>query len=244
MQQPQQHPLQQPIQQPAPPYPTPAGSSSEPPASGFAHDDALVAPISPGEALARLLRVEPALALLGVGQDELREHLRAATQKLMQAIGAQSAQGTSTSGTYDAAGELQQALHGAQAVLGRCFEAALALENSEEVCRALGFPPPALKMLEVRPVDLSTLTVTFSRPQRQVLTSFAFADAPNATGYRLFELRVTVGGEDYEDSTVASPRPSFSRVRLGAGERRFRIESRNAHSYVLSEYFSINVPLP
>ena len=230
MQQPSQHPLQQPIQQPAPPYAAPSGSSkpsSEGEQVGFAHDDALVGPVSAGAALVRLLQVE---AHLPEPLADLRGELQAARESLARAV----AQGP----------EVQEALSRAQSVLKRVFERACEGEGAVERCGVLGFPPAKMKGDLVGAVDVSTIVVTHTRPLKQVLSTIAFADAANATGYRLFETKVLPNGEDYEDSTVANYLPTFTRVRLAAGEHRFRIESRNPYARTLSEFFTFSVPRP
>lgn len=234
MQQPSQHPLQQPIQQPAPPYAAPSGSSSgsSSPSSdgeqaGFAHDDALVGPVSPGAALVRLLQAE---ARLPESLSDLRPEIQAAREDLARAVAS--------------APEVQGALSCAQSVLKRLFERVMEGDGAAEMCVVLGFPPAKMKGDEVGAVDVSTIVVTHTRPLKQVLSTIAFADAANATGYRLFETKVLPNGEDYEDSTVANYLPTFTRVRLAAGEHRFRIESRNPYARTLSEFFTFRVPRP
>ncbi len=228
MQQPSQHPLQQPIQQPAPPYAAPSGSSaSDTSASVFAHDDALIGPPSPGLALARLHQVEARLPLEWL---DLVAEAAVAREDLEQCIAA----------AHDVQGSLSRAQH----ALSLAWERARACEQAEALCRSLGFPPPAMKADEVGPVDVSSIIITHTRPLRQVLSTIAFADAPNATGYRLFETKVLVNGEDYEDSMVSNYLPTFTRVRLASGEHRFRIESRNAYARTLSEFFTVSVPRP
>lgn len=230
MQQPSRHPLQQPIQQPAPPYAAPSGSSS--PASpleqvGFAHDDALVGPVSPGAALVRLLQVE---ASLPEPLSDLRGDIQFARENLARAVAC--------------APEMQAALDHAHSVLKRLFERVSESEDAAHVCALLGFPPPKMKGDKVGAVDVSTIVVTHTRPLKQVLSTIAFADAANATGYRLFETKVLPNGEDYEDATVANYLPTFTRVRLAAGEHRFRIETRNPYARTLSEFFTFRVPRP
>ncbi len=224
MQQPSEHPLKQ----PAPPYAAPSGSSaSDTSASPFAHDDALIGPPSPGLALARLIQVE---ARLPADWSDLRGELKPAQEALAGAIA--RAQG------------VQSALDQAHRLLSRVWERTRTSEQAEALCQSLGFPPPVMKADEVGPVDVSTVVVTHTRPLRQVLSTIAFDHAPNATGYRLFETKVLVNGEDYEDSMVSNSLPTFTRVRLAAGEHRFRIESRNPYARTLSEFFTVSVPKP
>lgn len=230
MQQPSRHPLQQPIQQPAPPYASPSGSSepaSPSDAALFAHDDALIGPTSPGLALVRLLQVE---AQLPKDWLDLMAETAVAREDLEQNIAASR--------------DVQGSLNRAQQALSLVWERARADEQAETLCAALGFPSPAMKADQVGEVDVSSVVVTHTRPLKQVLSTIAFADAANATGYRLFETRVLPNGEDYEDSTVANYLPAFTRVRLAAGEHRFRIESRNPYARTLSEFFTVSVPRP
>lgn len=230
MQQPSRHPLQQPIQQPAPPYAAPSGSSKpsqDGEQFGFAHDDALVGPVSPGAALVRLLQVE---AHLPESLADLRGEIQAARENLARAVASPP--------------EVQGALSRAQSILKRLFERASEGADAAEVCGALGFPSAAMKGDVVGAVDVSTVVVTHTRPLKQVLSTIAFTDAANATGYRLFETKVLPNGEDYEDSTVANYLPTFTRVRLAAGEHRFRIESRNPYARTMSEFFTVSVPKP
>jgi len=232
MQQPSQHP----IQQPAPPYAAPSGSSSlGASVAPFAHDDALIGPPSPGLALVRLLQIE---ARLPASWSGLRAEIKAAHQALSQAV-AHSQQ-------------VQSAMDAAHALLSQVWKKVRegegvgqeAGQETEALCAALGFPPPTMKADEVGAVDVSSVIVTHTRPLRQVLSTIAFADAANATGYRLFETKLLPNGEDYEDATVANYLPSFARVRLAAGEHRFRIESRNPYARTLSEFFTVSVPRP
>ena len=209
---------------------------SAPQTPEFAFPEPLVAPLSPAETLQRLLQIEGALKR----NTELAQVLAApkiadARDELMQAIVAnESAQLAAVWG------KTQQMLGELYASTCSSAEAVRALDGFA----LLNWPDPESEAGEVKPVDITTIIVTHTRPQKQVYTYFSFARAPGATGYWLHEIRRTVQGEDYEDATLSSNQPCFTRVRMGEGVRHFRIESRNPHSIAFSDVFDVEIPAP
>lgn len=213
-------------------------------------DEPLVIPFSPGAALARLAQVEGVLsrhpeiarAIAAKPSDmaessELALSLQEARHNLVQAL---------VGGEHSV---VQSTFADAQNQLLRCYEAACEPErwNGSSVTQTqalqnLGFPDPQLRRdSHVEPIDVATVLTTYSKPQRQVMTTIAFNDAPGATAYWLSEIRV-VRGEDYEDHLVENYAPVFPRVRLPIGKHRLRIESRNPHARAVSPEFTIDVP--
>lgn len=209
---------------------------SAPQTAHFAFSEPLVAPLSPAAALERLLEIEGVLArnaelvqVLATPQiGEMRE-------EMMQAIGSNDS--AFIAGIW---GKAQQMLGELYASTCSSAEAVRALNGFN----LLNWPDPNREEGSVQPVDISTIIVTHTRPVKQVHTYFSFARAPGATGYWLHEIRRTVLGEDYEDATLSSNQPCFTRVRMGAGVRRFRIESRNPHSIAFSDVFDVEIPAP
>ena len=207
-------------------------------------DEPLICPVTPGAALWRLCEVIGALArqetLPGAQPEALSDWLdglRAARDELCAALEQGAPEG------------LGSALRAAQEKLAACYDHVCTLGEAEALCGALGFPAPgkmkpAARFIEA--VDLATVQVTFTRFGRQVLTNFAFRDAPGATAYWLREVRYIDGERSewarLEDPLVESYTPLFPRVRLGAGTRYFRIESRNPHASAVSDEFTIEIP--
>ena len=141
-------------------------------------------------------------------------------------------------------GTIQNALSEAQTVLQRFYETVsqpglFSTDEAPSVFRALNFPDPLEAKLQA--IDVSTIVTTFSQPQRQVLMSLSFSDAPNAIAYWLRETRV-VQGEDYHDYLLESYHPQFRNVRLAPGCHRFNIQSRDMNTTILSEEFEIVIP--
>ncbi|MDF2441776.1 MAG: hypothetical protein JWN98_2760 [Abditibacteriota bacterium] len=225
-------------------------------------DEPLVIPFSPGAALVRLAQIEGVLQrhsdiarafsseatsrgsfeASDQANDraetlELGHSLQEARQNLMQAI--ISGEHAVVATTFAAA----------QQRLLTCYEAAcepIRWEGSAltqaEALSLLGFSNPQQRRESlVDAVDTRSILVTYSKPQRQVLTTIAFNDAAGATAYWLNETRV-VAGEDYEDALIENYAPVFARVRLPIGPHRLRIESRNPHARAVSPEFTIEVP--
>ena len=140
------------------------------------------------------------------------------------------------------AAQIETALRGAQQTLWQVYQAARAIEPSENAARvlaALNFPtaPDA----GPQPIDISTVIATHAQPARQIVTTIAFQAAPGATHYWLIELR-DFGDQTVADETLDTPHPAFRRVRMGPGERRFLIRSRDASHAVDSDEFTLMIP--
>lgn len=201
-------------------------------------EDPLIAPVSPGAALERLSHVAGALSRIPQleaslqAQEPLAAQLLPLRDALLEALSAGEAE------------PIRAAFAEAQSALRRTYEAlcqpgTLPPDEAANIFRALRFPDPLQE--RVSTVDVSTVVVTFSKPERQVMTTIAFSDAPGAIGYRLREVRY-LRGEELEDDTVSSYQPQFRRVRLPIGLHHFRIESRDLSVTALSELFSFEVP--
>jgi hypothetical protein len=202
------------------------------------HNEPSVAPVTPGEALARLSHIIGTLRrhahLAQALAPETGQNLQNARQTLTEAL---------------EAGEqnlMQNALESAQRAVQSTYEAACqpgiwSAEEAPAHFRLLGFPDPLEEKLQT--VDVSTILTTYTQPARQTLTTLTFAEAPGATAYWLRQTRV-VQGEDTLDYLIESYSPVFSRVRLKPGRHRFNIESRNPHEQVLSEEFILEIPEP
>ena len=209
---------------------------SAPQTPNFAFPAALVAPLSPAATLERLLQIEGVIKRNAeLAQVLATPKIDAMRDELMRAI------------VVDDATQIAAVWGKAQQMLGDLYASTC---SNDEAVRALdGFqllnwPDPNREAGAVQPIDISTIIVTHTRPQKQVYTYFTFAGAPGATGYWLHEIRRTVLGEDYEDATLSSNQPCFTRVRMGEGVRRFRIESRNPHSIAFSDVFDVEIPAP
>lgn len=207
-----------------------------PQTAAFAFPEPLVAPLSPGETLTRLLQITGVLGR----NTELSQVLAAPQMDEMRAELLQTI-------VVNDAAQLAEIWGKAQQMLGELY--ASTCSNAEAVraldgFKLLNWPDPEMEDGAVQPIDIATIIVMHTRPFKQVHTYFSFARAPGATGYWLHEIRRTALGEDYEDATLSSNQPCFTRVRMGEGVRRFRIESRNPHSIAFSEVFEVKIPAP
>ena len=191
-------------------------------------DEPLIVPPTTGEAVLRLSR------LIGHLNGESSRHidsLRAARTELIGALetGDQSAIGST--------------LLLAQQKLLNVYES---VREDDAQCIALGFPTQSFMRDEmaIAPVDIETVTATFTLIGKQILTSLAFARAANATSYWLHEVRhfQDAPEERVEDAVIEKSAPLFDRLRLPSGPRVLRIKSRNLSAWVLSEEFTIDVP--
>ena len=199
------------------------------------HTEPSVAPISAGGVLARLAEVVGAIHRhenIAAVLPDAPSQLANAQHRLNAALG-QGEQGAK-----------QGALTNAQTVLQRVYETVsqpglFSTDEAPSVFRALNFPDPLEAKLQA--IDVSTIVTTFSQPQRQVLMSLSFSDAPNAIAYWLRETRV-VRGEDYHDYLLESYHPQFRNVRLAPGKHRFNIQSRDMNTTILSDEFEIEIP--
>lgn len=201
-------------------------------------EDPLVNPYSPGECLARIARLRGVLRREAWVSAPLPAD---SADKLVVAAAALTA--ALESGDSDAveranlaAGDCFQELYDAASRPGLWPDDAVAAFTK------LGFSNP-LADSPLAPVDLSTVVITHSQPERQVMTTVAFEHAPGAKAYRLCTTRF-IEGEDVHDDTITSLSPVFRRVRIPAGTHRLRIESRDHSGTAISEEFSIEVPKP
>ncbi len=200
-------------------------------------DEPLIVPPSPGAALTRLALVEGVLKRHADIADALSQdaegQLKQARESLLNAL---------NSGEREAVAD---ALKTAQNRVRRLYESLCepGLWNeegrAEKVFALFNFPDPLRP--GVQAIDVSSVVATFSCPQRQIMTSLAFDEAPGALAYWLRETRV-VQGEDVVDYMLERYSPLFLRVRLPIGPHRFQIESRDNSRVALSEEFVIVVP--
>ena len=192
----------------------------------------LVAPVSPGTALARLAQVGGALerhpTIAQVLPPDAVSQLQSHRESLLQALEADDAAFTVA------------ALKNAQDHLCHIYEQVVAAGAEPGAYAALRFPDPSQESLQ--PIDTSTVIATFSMPVAQVWTTITFLDAPGATAYWLHEVR-TINGQLAQDAMLESNAPLFPRVRIPSGSHVFRIESRNPSHSVLSDEFTIEVPV-
>jgi len=205
-------------------------------------DETLVRPVAPGEAIVRLAQVSGGLqrhaAIAALLPQAAPSNLQKHRAALLDAL---------ESGNHT---RIAGALHEAQDELRRLYislcrpllEDDLSPESAAErlaQLAALGFPDP--RVTDAQPVDVATVITTFSLIRGQVVTTLHFQEAPAATAYWLHEVRY-FDDERLEDAILESPAPLFPRVRLALGKRHLRIKSRNAHTSVISEEFTITVP--
>jgi hypothetical protein len=199
-------------------------------------EEPLLMPFTPGAAIERLSHIRGTLAthsdIAAALPEATPAHIDSAREALLLAVesGDQSAR--------------QRALRAAQKYLCQLYETlrqpeVFPAERMAAHFAELGLPNPQQE--DLRPIDVSTVLVTFSKPQRQIFTTIAFEHSPGAIGYRLRET-IVVAGEDFVDDTIEGPLPVFRRVRLPIGEHRLRVESRNHSHFVLSDEFIVNVP--
>jgi hypothetical protein len=200
-------------------------------------DEPLIRPVTAGTALVRLSEVLGALkrhsALLAALPQGILEDLCKRREALISAIEEHPSK------------TLESAFIAAQAALHQLYETIS--QGADKAAAAtqlvqLGFPDPSLGG-DVQAIDIGTLLITFSRPKKQVLTTFAFREAAGAMAYWLHEIRF-LRDERLEDPIVQNYAPIFQRVRIAPGPRTFRILSRNTHHSVASEEFSFKVPEP
>jgi hypothetical protein len=201
-------------------------------------EDPLMNPYSPGECLARLARLRGVLLreswIAAALPPATLETLTEASQALTLAL--ESGDHATLERAQRAARDYLQQLHQIASQPG--------LWNGEtsKALEAMGFPD-ALAETPLAAVDVSTVVVTHSQPERQVMTTIAFDHAPGAKAYRLRTTR-HIQGEDVHDDTVTCLAPVFRRVRIPAGKHRLRIESRDHSGIALSDEFTIEVPAP
>lgn len=188
-------------------------------------DEPLVTPVSPGSALVRLAQVAGALQRSPQAATLLPAEAIASLQKARQTL-----EEAVEAGDYTA---VRPALRDAQQVLRGLYQSL----GGEAAAPIFGLPIGTA----VQPVNIATICATFTRPERQVLTTLAFDDALGATAYWLHELR-ELRGQILEDSILETLSPVFPRLRLPIGPHRFRIESRNPSESVTSAEFSVEVP--
>lgn len=200
-------------------------------------DEPLIRPVTAGTALVRLSEVLGALKrhsdLLAALPSDIHDDLRKRREALLDAV----EQGPSK--------VLESTFIAAQSALQRLHETISQGTDKAQAAQyliALGFPDPALTG-EVQPIDIGSLLITFSRPKKQVLTTFAFREAAGAMAYWLHEIRF-LRDERLEDPIVQNYAPLFQRVRIAPGPRTFRILSRDTHKSVASDEFSFKVPEP
>jgi len=200
-------------------------------------DEPLIRPVTAGTALVRLSEVLGALkrhsALLAALPHGISEDLCKRREALLDAV----EQGPPKA--------LESTFIAAQTALQQLHETISQSPDKEEAAQylvALGFPDPTL-FGEVQPINIGSLLITFSRPKKQVLTTFAFREAAGAMAYWLHEIRF-LRDERLEDPIVQNYAPIFQRVRVAPGPRTFRILSRDTHKSVASEEFSFKVPEP
>lgn len=202
-------------------------------------EEPLLMPFTPGAAIERLSHIRGALAkhaeIAAVLPPSTPNHIETARQALLLAL--ESGDQGTRQGALVASQDYLRQLFATLSQPGLFPEG----EGSAHFA-ALGFPDPSKKEKEaLRPLDVSSVIVTFTRPERQIFTTIAFEHSPGAIGYRLRQT-IVVAGEDFIDDTLESPVPVFRRVRLPVGEHRLRIESRNHSYFVLSEEFKVVVP--
>lgn len=200
-------------------------------------DEPLIRPVTAGTALVRLSEVLGALkrhdGMLGALPQGVRDDLCNRREALINAI----ERGSSKT--------LESTFIAAQTALLQLYETISQNSDTDAAARyleVLGFPNPAHSG-EVQPIDIGSLLVTFSRPKKQVLTTFAFREAAGAMAYWLHEIRF-LRDERLEDPIVQNYAPLFQRVRIAPGTRTFRILARDTHKSVASEEFSFKVPEP
>lgn len=191
-------------------------------------DEPLIVPPTAGETILRLSRL---IGQLGGEASRHIEPLRAARADLLNAF--EMADHEAIGSTLLAA---QQ----------RLWELYQAVSENEIECVALGFPTPGFSRdeMSIAPVDIATVTATFTLIGKQILTSLAFERAANATSYWLHEVRhfQDAPQERVEDAVIEKSSPLFDRLRLPSGPRVLRIKSRNLSAWVLSEEFTVHVP--
>lgn len=197
-------------------------------------DEPLVVPTNADGALLRLsqvggvLRREPkiAQALAAVSIDEIF----AARDALLSAV------------ESDDNPQIESALRTAQETLWNTYQAARSADFGEDAARVLAqLNFPTAPDAGPQTIDISTVIATHAQPARQIVTTIAFQSAPGATFYWLIELR-DFGDQTVADETLDSPHPAFRRVRMGPGERRFLIRSRDASYSVDSDEFTLTIP--
>jgi len=191
-------------------------------------DEPLIVPLTAGETIVRLSQLSAALD--GDISRQI-ESLQAARTELLNAL---------ESGDQ---GFVKSTLYAAQQQLASLYET---IKEDEAHCVALGFPTPHFlgDEMAIAPVNVETVTATFTLTGKQILTSLSFERAANAKSYWLHEVRHFQDNpqERVEDAVIENSAPLFDRLRLPSGPRVLRIKSRNLSAWVLSDEFTIEVP--
>lgn len=202
-------------------------------------DEPSITPPSPGDALVRLIQIEGSL-------QDLNGKANAVPIEVNHAKAAISAAREGLTSVLAAGGDAGPALLAAQNCIREIYAAVAASGESPieatELLLGLGFPDPS-RTLEtwVKTVDLSTVTVTHFKPERQVMTTIAFQHAVGAEAYWLREI-IFFADQEVEENVVENFAPIFQRVRMPVGKHTLVIESRNQHRAVRTERFEIEVP--
>ncbi len=191
-------------------------------------DEPLIVPPTSGETILRLSRL---IGQLDGEASRFIESLRAVRADLFNAL---------EGGEQEAVGST---LLSAQQELWKLYQS---VSEDEAQCVALGFPTVSFSRNEmaIAPVNVETVTATFTLIGKQILTSLSFERAANATSYWLHEVRHFQDNpqERVEDAVIEKSSPFFDRLRLPSGPRVLRIKSRNLSVWVLSDEFTIEVP--
>jgi len=177
-------------------------------------DEPLIRPVTAGTALVRLSEVLGALkrhsTLLMALPNGILDELQKRREALLTAV--EEGSSKSLESTFIAAQTTLQQLH------ETIFQSSGKAEAAQHLV-ALGFPDPT-QSGEVQPIKISSLLITFSRPKKQVLTTFAFREAAGAMAYWLHEIRF-LRDERLEDPIVQSYAPLFQRVRVAPPSEEF-----------------------
>jgi hypothetical protein len=202
-------------------------------------DEPSITPPSPGDALVRLIQIEGSLQGLNGKANAVPIEVNHAKT----AVGAAKDGLISVLAT---GGDAGPALLAAQNCIREIYAAVVAsAENpadATEIFLDLGFPDPSRTLdTWVKTVDLSTVTVTHFKPERQVMTTIAFQHAFGAEAYWLRRI-IFFADQEVEENVVENFAPIFQRVRLPVGKHMMVIESRNQHRAVRTERFEIEVP--
>jgi len=196
-------------------------------------DEQLVVPMTPAAAVTRLSQVIGALkrvpSIAAALPADTAAGLEANRSALLAAFEANDA------------ANLVSNFRATQGQLNGLFEILRNADLGAADFAALGFPDP--QQTGIQAIDPATVIATSVCPRGQVLTNISFQPAAGATGYWLYEVRY-FEDQRIEDAIIGSMAPYFSRIRLAGGQRFLRIESRNPSSWVRSEEFEIQVPLP
>jgi len=191
-------------------------------------DEPLIVPFTAAETIVRLSQL---LAHLDGEISRQIEPLRAARNELLSAVE-----------TGDQAA-IKSTLYASQQQLVALYEA---VKTDEAQCVALGFPTPAFlaDAYSIAPVNVESVTATFTLTGKQILTTLSFERAANARWYWLHEVSHFQDKPDerVEEAVIQNSAPLFDRLRLPSGPRVLRIKARNLSTSVLSDEFTIHVP--